>query len=78
MNLFDRLQHTIATTLKVSPARITPSTRDEDLAAWDSLGQVNLTMAIEQTFDLIIEVEDFEKLKSVPDILAYLERQGVQ
>lgn len=77
MSLFERLQQTIATTLKVPAARITPGTRDEDLAAWDSLGQVNLMMAIEQTFDLMIEVEDFEQLKSVSTILDYLDRQGV-
>ena len=77
MSLFDRLQQTIATTLKVPAGRITSTTRDEDLPAWDSLGQVNLMMAIEQTFDLMIEVEDFEQLKSVPAILDYLGRQGV-
>lgn len=77
MSLFERLQHTIATTLKVPAVRVTATTRDEDLPAWDSLGQVNLMMAIEQTFDLMIEVEDFEQLKSVPAILDYLGRQGV-
>lgn len=78
MSLFERVQQTIATTLKVPVGRITSATVNEDLAAWDSLGQVNLVMALEQTFDLMIEVEDFEQLKSVPAILAYLEHQGVQ
>jgi acyl carrier protein len=78
MSLFERLQQTIATTLKLPPARITATTCDEDLPAWDSLGQVNLMMAIEQTFDLMIEVEDFEQLKSVSAILDYLGRKGVQ
>lgn len=77
MSLFERLQPTIAHALKVAPSQITPSTRDEDLAAWDSLGQVNLIMALEQTFGLFIEVEDFEQLKSVPAILDYLAAQGV-
>ncbi len=77
MSLFERVQQTIATTLKVPPGRITATTCNEDLPAWDSLGQVNLVMAIEQTFDLMIEVEDFEHLKSVPAILDYLGRQGV-
>lgn len=77
MSLFDRLQETMAATLKVPAARIAPDTRDEDLTAWDSLGQVNLMMALEQTFDLYIEVEDFERLKSVPAILDYLAQQGV-
>lgn len=76
MSLFARLQNTIATTLKVPASRITETTRNEDLSAWDSLGQVNLMMALEQDFDLYIEVEDFEKLKSVPAILEYLAAQG--
>ena len=77
MSLFARLQQTMATTLKVPVAKISPDTRDEDLPSWDSLGQVNLMMALEQTFDLYIEVEDFERLKSVPTILDYLARQGL-
>ena len=77
MSLFDQLQQTIATTLKVPASRIDLTTRNDDLTAWDSLGQVNLMMALEQTFDLFIEVEDFETLNSVPAILAYLSAQGL-
>lgn len=76
MTLLDKLRAMLAATLKVSPNRITDTLRDEDLPAWDSLGHVNLMMALEQTFDLYIEVEDFEQLKSVPAILEYLGRQG--
>jgi acyl carrier protein len=76
MSLFDKLQATIATTLKVPSASVTPTTRDEDLPSWDSLGQVNLIMAIEQTFDVYIEVEEFANLNSIPAILAFLERNG--
>jgi acyl carrier protein len=78
MSLFEHVRSTIATTLKVPEHRITASTVQEDLPAWDSLGQVNLVMALEQTFDLMIEVEDFEQIKSVPAILAYLDQQGVR
>ena len=77
MSLFERLQQTIAAALKIPAGRVLESTIDEDVPAWDSLGQVNLMMALEQTFDLYIEVEDFEKLNSVPMILEYLQRQGV-
>lgn len=77
MSLFERLQPTIANALKVPANQVTPTTRDEDLSAWDSLGQVNLIMALEQTFGVYIEVEDFEKLKSVPAILEYLASQNV-
>jgi acyl carrier protein len=76
MDLFEEIQHVIATTLKVSPVKITRETSDKDLAAWDSLAHVNLMMSLEQTFDLFLEVEDFPKLTSVPAILEYLREQG--
>ncbi len=76
MSLFDKVQQAIAATLNVPATRVTPTTRDEDIAAWDSLGQVNLMMALEQTFDIYLDVEEFQKLNSVPAILAYLEQQG--
>lgn len=76
--LDQRVLATVAATLKLPVGRIKLDTRDEDLAAWDSLGQVNLMMALEQTFDIYIEVEDFDGLKSVAAIIEYLTRKGVK
>jgi acyl carrier protein len=76
MDLVEEIQYVIATTLKVSPIKITRETSDKDLASWDSLAHVNLMMSLEQTFDLFLEVEDFPKLTSVPAILEYLREQG--
>ena len=72
MNIFEQLQEAIATTLNVPASSITETSKDEDIVAWDSLGHVNLMMTLEQTFDLMLDVEDFPKLNSVPAILAYL------
>lgn len=77
MNLFEQLQEAIATTLKVAPETITKTTKDEELAAWDSIGHVNLMMALEQTFDIFLDVEDFEKLNSVPAMLEYLNEKNI-
>jgi len=76
MDLFEKLQNVIASTLKVTPDKITRETSDKDLVAWDSLAHVNLMMGLEQTFDLFLEVEDFTQLTSVPAILEYLREQG--
>jgi acyl carrier protein len=76
MGLFEKIQHVIATTLKVAPDKITRETSDIDLVAWDSVAHVNLMMSLEQTFDLFLEVEDFTKLTSVQAILEYLRGQG--
>lgn len=77
MSLFPKVQEAIAATLNVPADNITENTRDEDVAAWDSLGQVNLMMALEQTFDVFLDVEAFQNLTSVPAILDYLKQQGV-
>ena len=77
MTAFERLREAIAGTLDVPADQITETTSAEDLAAWDSLGHVNLMMSIEQTFDVALDVEDFPKLVSVPAILEYLAGQGV-
>lgn len=78
MSLFNRLQAVVGSTLKVPLEQILPSTTHEDMPAqWDSMGQVNLIMTLEETFGVYIEPEDFERLKSVPAILAYLDAQGV-
>jgi acyl carrier protein len=76
MDLYDKIQFTIATVLKLAPDQITRETAHKDLAAWDSLAHVNLMMSLEQTFDVFLEVEDFAKLTSVPAILKYLTEQG--
>lgn len=76
MSTFLLLRDAMANTLKVPPNKITETTKDEDLPAWDSLGHVNLMMALEQTFNVVLDVEDFPKLNSVPAILEYLKRQS--
>ena len=77
MSLFEQVQDAIAATLKVPASKITETTKSEDLAAWDSLGHVNLMMALEQTFDVFLDVEDFSKLNSVPAIIDYLKKQNI-
>jgi acyl carrier protein len=76
MELFEKIQNLIASTLKVAPDKVTRETSDKDLVAWDSLAHVNLMMSLEQTFDLFLEVEDFTRLTSVPAIVEYLRGQG--
>jgi acyl carrier protein len=77
MSTFEQLQQAIAATLKVSTSKITEKTRDEDIAAWDSLGHDNLMMTVEQTFDIMLDVEDFAALNSVQAILEYLKKNGI-
>ena len=45
----------------------------EDLGA-DSLDIVELCLALEEKFEIIVEDEDFEQLKTLGSIIAYIER----
>jgi acyl carrier protein len=78
MTTFEQLRDILAQTLKIPPARITDTSKKADFPSWDSLGHVNLMMALEQTFGVFLEVEDFPKLVSVPDMLQYLKAQGIE
>ena len=44
----------------------------DDIEEWDSLGHVHIMVALEQAFDLYMDVEDFAELENVPAILQYL------
>jgi acyl carrier protein len=77
MAVFDQLREAIAATLHVPEDSMTPDTRAVDLAAWDSFGHVNLMMTLEQTFELMLDVEDFQRLNSIAAIIEYLGEQGI-
>ncbi len=49
--------------------RITPETPREEIPAWDSLGVLTLIAELDETFDILLEDEDIEKLRTVGDIL---------
>ena len=73
MSTIDDVRRVIADTLNLSDDKIDENSSSETVDAWDSLAQVNLMMAIEQTFDLELEVEDFMKLNSVSAIAGFVE-----
>jgi acyl carrier protein len=77
MSIFEQVREIVAVTLKVPLESVTANTSAADLAAWDSLGHVNLMMSLEQTFDLQLDVDDFPTLNSVPAILEHLRSCGI-
>ena len=57
----------------VDEAELNEDTRlDDDLGA-DSLDVVDLMMSLEDTFDVEIQDEDIEKIRTVGDLVAYIE-----
>ncbi len=72
-NIESQVKEIIATQLGVDPEKVTSDAKFiEDLGA-DSLDTVELVMAFEDKFSVEVPDEDAEKLKSVADVVAYIE-----
>ncbi len=76
MNTQDQVMQTIAETLNVPLSTINKDSAAENMDIWDSFAQVNLMMALEQTFDITLEVEDLMKLNSVTSITNFIEKNS--
>jgi len=77
MSVLQQVIEVVADTLNVPAESLHESSSAKDLPAWDSLAHVNLMIALEQTFDIQLEVEDFPTLTSIAAIEAYLVSHGV-
>ncbi len=77
MSVFEKLQEIMATALELPAGAIREDATMDEIEEWDSLGHVHIMVALEQAFDLYMNVDDFAELDSVPAILQYLESENV-
>lgn len=76
MNISQTITHMLCEQLETEPDRIHPhSTLTDDLGA-DSLDLAQLMMQIEDHFDCVISSEQSDTMKTVADIVEWLEQQG--
>lgn len=71
--MFEQIKSIIATKLSIDESIITlDSNLAEDLAS-DSLELVELIMTFEEELDIVVSDEDLENIKTVRDIVEYIE-----
>lgn len=69
-----RVKEIVRRRLDVAHRPIGLSTRFMDDLGADSLALVDLTLALEEKFDIDIEDDDIERLRTVEDAVQYVER----
>ncbi len=72
MDVFKKVKSLVSDQLDAEDSEITLDTTFDSLDA-DSLDIVELVMALEEEFDLEISDEEVEKIKTVGDVVSYIE-----
>ncbi len=74
MDIYDEIKKSIC---KIQPGidegKIAPAAMLKEDLEIDSLGRVELTLALEDTFNVYLQDEELEGIKSVGDILSLIE-----
>jgi len=76
MAVEDKVKSIIAEQLGVKPEEVTPAASFVDDLGADSLDTVELIMALEEEFNIEIPDEDAEKMKTVGDVIKYIEEKA--
>ena len=73
--VFDKIKSIIVEQLDADEAAVTMDANIQDDLGADSLDVVDLVMSIEENFDIEIPDEDVENIKTVGDIVKYIENK---
>lgn len=73
---FDKIKDLIVDQLDVEEGSVTMDTNIQDDLGADSLDIVDLIMAVEDEFEVKIEDEEVENLKTVGDIVNYIDNNN--
>ena len=71
-SLQDRLRQLVSTQLGVELDEVVKDARILDDLGADSLDVVELVMAMEETFDIVVPDEDVEGMQTIGDVESYL------
>ncbi len=73
-DILNILKPILADIFQVEEEDITPAVTFEELGA-DELDLTEITMAVEEEFDVLVDDEDLNKILSVGDLIATIEEQ---
>ncbi|EEO26344.1 MULTISPECIES: acyl carrier protein [Helicobacter] len=74
MAIFDDVKAVVVEQLNVNEGEVKPESKFVDDLGADSLDVVELVMALEEKFEIEIPDEEAEKIQTVGDVVAYIEK----
>jgi len=75
VNVAEKIKQIVAEQLGVDEAEVIPTASFVDDLGADSLDTVELVMAFEEAFEIEIPDEEAEKIRTVQDAVAYVEKK---
>ena len=73
----DRLVEIFSMTLNIDPSQCNDQTSPENSPEWDSLANMILIAAIEETFEIELSTTEIESMKSIGGVRKVLETRNV-
>ena len=74
----DRLRQTLVEVLGVSDEQLSDETSPATISSWDSLGHLNVVLALEDEFGIDLSAEDVLAMRDVGSIRRILQQSGVE
>ena len=74
--LISQVQATLVKALRVSPEDVGPETEFGDFPQWDSMGHMEVMVALEKEFGVEVTADTITELVSVPAICTYIEAKN--
>lgn len=72
IELLGKIRNVIAEVLQVSIDEITPEITFGDIPQWDSLGHMEILLALEESFAIAVTAETISDLVSLPLIIEHI------
>lgn len=72
------LEEVVSSVFGVEPQSLDESSSPQSVEGWDSMGHVNLVTALEQHFNVSIDIDDVMEMGSVGKIREILVAYGVR
>jgi acyl carrier protein len=77
-DLTARVRRVVADVLSLSPEEVSPQSSPETIQLWDSVGHLNLVLALEQEFKVYFSPEQMQEMTSVASIMRILQTAAIE